>query len=104
MYFSIRKDRFFSVSFAGLITSIIVDSLDFQTFAEDAVNIYGSLWNLIKVDNVALGFEEYGIVKDFTVPLAQQGISIFYLSTFTTDYILIGEEDIEKASDILTHR
>jgi len=43
-------------------------------------------------------------VKDFTVPLAQQEISIFYLSTFTTDYILINEGDVSRASEILTHR
>jgi hypothetical protein len=99
-----RKDRFFNVSFAGLTTSIIVEKEDFQLFEEDAVNVYGDLWSVIKIDSVPLGFEEYGIVKDFSVPLAQQDISIFYLSTFTNDYILIGEADIDKASEILAQR
>ena len=100
-FFFSRSNRFFSVSFAGLTTSIIVDEIDMKKFEEDAVNVYGGLWNVLRVDSVPLGFEESGIVRDFAVPLAQQEISIFYLSTFITDYILISEHDVDRARDIL---
>jgi hypothetical protein len=40
-----------------------------------------------------LGFDEVGIVASFTAPLARAGISCFYLSTFMSDFILVGDFD-----------
>jgi hypothetical protein len=34
-------------------------------------------------------------------PLAKAGVSIFAISTFDTDYILVKEENIERATEAL---
>lgn len=44
-----------------------------------------------------LPFTATGILDSILHPLAQQEISVFTLSTFDTDYVLIHETDIEKA-------
>lgn len=57
-------------------------------------------WRCLKVDAV-LDFSLVGILASLTLPLAQEGISIFALSTFNTDYLLIKDKDVEKAIMVL---
>jgi len=57
-------------------------------------------WKAIKIIG-PLDFGLTGILSSLTVPLAQNGISIFAISTFDTDYILIKENDLDNAKRIL---
>lgn len=43
-----------------------------------------------------------GILSRITSILADNGIGIFAVSTFDTDYILVREENLERAKDSLT--
>ena len=38
-----------------------------------------------------------GVVASLSQPLAEAGIGIFVISTFDTDYLLVKENDLEKA-------
>lgn len=58
-------------------------------------------WCCLKVDDV-LDFSLVGILASLTLPLAQEGISIFALSTYNTDYLFIKDKDINKAIAVLT--
>jgi hypothetical protein len=42
-------------------------------------------------------FQETGILASFIDPCAQAGIPIFAVSTFDTDYVLVKDEDKERA-------
>lgn len=44
-----------------------------------------------------------GVVAALANPLADAGISIFAISTFDTDYILVNEPDFDAAVGALTH-
>jgi hypothetical protein len=57
-------------------------------------------WRAFKVEG-PLGFTLTGIVSVLSSPLAQAEISIFYISTYETDYILVKEENLEKAKKVL---
>jgi hypothetical protein len=57
-------------------------------------------WNAIKIIG-PLDFGLTGILSSLTVPLAENSISIFAISSYDTDYILIKEKDITKAKLIL---
>jgi uncharacterized protein len=57
-------------------------------------------WRALKVKG-PLGFVMTGIVSSLSGPLAKEGVSILYISTFETDYILVGEENLEKAKKVL---
>lgn len=38
-----------------------------------------------------------GVVASLSRPLAEAGIGIFVISTFDTDYLLVKDNDLEKA-------
>ena len=48
-----------------------------------------------------LGFVSTGIVSSLSSPLAEAGISIFYIYTYETDHILVEDKNLEKAKKIL---
>ena len=57
-------------------------------------------WRAFKIEG-PLGFVSTGIVSSLSGPLAEAEISILYISTFETDYILVKEENLNKAAKIL---
>jgi hypothetical protein len=58
-------------------------------------------WSVMKVAG-SLEFSETGILAGITSILAEAGISIFAVSTFDTDYILVKDAQIRAAKDALT--
>ena len=49
-----------------------------------------------------LDFSLTGILSSLATPLAKAKISIFAISTFNTDYILVKEEKLESAMKVLS--
>jgi hypothetical protein len=45
----------------------------------------------------SLSFEEVGVLRDITHLLAEAGVSVFVVSTFETDYILVREAALDEA-------
>lgn len=54
-------------------------------------------WRLLRVEG-PLDFSLTGILHRITAPLAAAGISLFAMSTFDTDYVLVKERDLEDAA------
>jgi len=48
-----------------------------------------------------LGFSEVGIISALTQPLSENGVGVFALSTFDTDYLMVKEKDLAKTIDAL---
>jgi hypothetical protein len=72
--------------------------------AEDNVPEYiksEKSWCVIKVLG-PLDFALTGVLSALLKPLAENKISIFAISTFDTDYILVKEENLKKAMNILS--
>jgi hypothetical protein len=42
-----------------------------------------------------------GILASLATPLASSGVSIFVVSTYDTDYVMVQERDLERAKDAL---
>lgn len=59
-------------------------------------------WSILKVEG-PLDFSLIGILSSISTVLAQKGISIFAVSTYDTDYILVKEKDISNAIDALSN-
>ena len=51
---------------------------------------------VLRIDSV-LAFALTGVLSSIAVPLADASISIFAVSSFDTDYILIADRDVEQA-------
>lgn len=58
-------------------------------------------WRAFKVEGL-LDFALTGILAGIAKPLAESEISIFAISTYNTDYILVKEENLEKAIKVLS--
>lgn len=57
-------------------------------------------WSCFKIAG-PIPFEEVGVLASLVAPLAARGISIFAISTFDTDYVLVKQEFAERATQAL---
>jgi hypothetical protein len=57
-------------------------------------------WVAIKVQG-PLDFSLTGVLASLTAPLAAHGIPIFAISTFDTDYLLVKEQYLSRAREVL---
>ena len=57
-------------------------------------------WRALRVVG-QLDFTLTGILAALSAPLADAGISIFAISTFDTDYVLVKARDLDKATRVL---
>jgi hypothetical protein len=57
-------------------------------------------WRWLRVAGT-MPFSVIGVLASLTAPLAEAGISIFAISTFDTDYLLVRENDLAAAVDAL---
>jgi len=59
-------------------------------------------WRALMVQG-PLNFSDTGILASLAGPLSDAGISIFALSTFITDYILVKDAEVDHAVKVLTN-
>ncbi len=90
----VSNSKFYSITRTHDELSLVVE----QNLTTD--NMKSSKgWVAFKVDGV-LDFSLTGILYQLSKPLAEAKISIFAISTFNTDYILIKQENAEQASQL----
>jgi len=58
-------------------------------------------WRCLRVAG-PLGFGMTGVLASLSGPLASSGVSIFVVSTYETDYLMVQERVLERAVDALT--
>lgn len=58
-------------------------------------------WKAFKLESTSDLFS-VGIVSSLSAPLAKAGISIFNISTYETNYVLVEEKNLAKAEKILS--
>jgi hypothetical protein len=90
------KDKsFFSVSKTSDELSIICSQRHVPSDVKAEKN-----WRAIKVEGI-LDFSLSGILISILKPLAEAEISVFVISAYPTDYILVKEKELKKALKIL---
>lgn len=57
-------------------------------------------WRALKIDG-ELDFGLVGVLAEISGLLAAEGISLFAISTYNTDYILLKKHDFERAGELL---
>jgi hypothetical protein len=57
-------------------------------------------WRCLQVQGV-FGFSEAGIHVSLAIPLAEADISVLAIATYATDYLLVKEENVERALQVL---
>jgi len=96
-----RDDRFFSFTQTDSTLSIIMDAATMSLFPDHTLNTQEGAWRLISIGDGPLGFDQCGIVSEYSTPLSEQDIGLFYLSTFSSDYIMVSDQDYERALECL---
>ncbi|KAG0248927.1 GATS protein-like 3 [Mortierella polycephala] len=80
--------------------SIIMDDATMSLFPDNTLNTQAGDWRLIAIGDGPLG-DKCGIMSAFSRPLNENGIGLFYLSTFNSDYIMVNDQDFEQTVDYL---
>ncbi|KAI9014954.1 hypothetical protein BC832DRAFT_546898 [Gaertneriomyces semiglobifer] len=93
-----KNDAFFSLTENALEVSIVADvesvSRDFPTPAQcPGLAICPDPFRALQIDNdAAYGMDHSAKrINEISAPLAKAGVSIFYLSTYQTDYVFVKE-------------
>jgi hypothetical protein len=60
-------------------------------------------WRMLKLEG-PFDFNLVGVLLAVIQPLAEKGVSIFAVSTYDTDYVLVHEPQLEQAVTALTER
>ena len=60
-------------------------------------------WRVLKLEG-PFGFSEVGVLVSVAGPLAGAGVSVFAVSTYDTDYVLVKEEQLRPAVAALRGR
>lgn len=91
----VYKQEFYSITKTDEELSIVVNE-DVNILS----NVVEDNWKAIKIVGT-LDFALIGILSKISTILAQAEISIYALSTYNTDYILVKDDKLEKAIKVL---
>jgi len=58
-------------------------------------------WRCFRIDG-SFDLNQIGVISSLAAPLAQAGISIFVVSSYDTDYIMVNEEKVEQAIAVIS--
>uniref|UniRef100_A0A6B2LB17 CASTOR ACT domain-containing protein n=1 Tax=Arcella intermedia TaxID=1963864 RepID=A0A6B2LB17_9EUKA len=88
--------KFFSFTDTTTEISIVMEERLLEVFPSGLLELSPKVWRSLEIVNSTYSGISTG-VHSISSPLANAGISIFYISTYETDIILIPDEDITKA-------
>ncbi|MDY0236466.1 MAG: ACT domain-containing protein [Gudongella sp.] len=89
------KGEFYSITKTEDELSILCSEIDIPSDVKCERN-----WRILKVEG-PLDFSLVGILSSISAVLAKVKISIFVISTFDTDYILVKDKDLAKSIESL---
>jgi hypothetical protein len=92
----IDKPGFYSITRTAEELSVVCSQERVPLEAESETG-----WRCFQLSG-SFDFSEIGIIFSLTQPLAENDISVFVISTFDTDYLMVKAESFTKAIDVLT--
>lgn len=91
----VNKSEFYSITQTDNELSIVCHQENVPVSVKSERN-----WKIIAIDE-ELDFSLIGIISKISTLLAENNISIFVVSTFDTDYILVKQENFDKTVKLL---
>jgi len=98
-WLSIVNCKFLSITKTAEELSIVCEQTIIPKQLASTVSVVKD-WYALKIEG-PLDFSLTGILSTLLQPLAEEKISIFALSTYDTDYILVKEKNLKQAVEIL---
>ncbi len=93
---ALSTSQFGSITASSEEISIVCDE---SVVPENVKAVKG--WRAFKVEG-PLDLTMTGVIASLTGPLAAAGVSVFTLSTYDSDYILVKSESLDKAVEVLS--
>jgi len=59
------------------------------------------VWRALRVSEGPMGVSGVGVCQQLSTPLANAGVSVIYISTFNTDYVLVEESKLAQTVTVL---
>ena len=91
---------FFSITYTEDEISVVIEERKLDLFKSTEIDKLNTNYVNIKVDEV-LEFSLVGILYKITEILKTLKISVFVISTYNTDYIMIEKKNLERAVESL---
>ena len=91
---------FFSITYTEDEISVVIEERKLDLFKSTEIDKLNTNYVNIKVDEV-LDFSLVGILYKITEILKTLKISVFVISTYNTDYIMIDKKNLERAVESL---
>ena len=98
-----KEDKFFSLTLTRDEISLVFPTEKEDDSEESSSSLFSDLspgWRAFRVVG-QLDFALVGILSRLSGVLASAGVSLFAVSTFDTDYVLVKEEQWEKCLQVL---
>ena len=95
MNHNFKSSEFFSITKTKDELSIVAK----ENLFNDYLKVENG-WKILKINNI-LDFSLIGILSQISTILANENISIFVISTYNTDYIMVKSENVNKAIEAL---
>ncbi|MBL8177700.1 MAG: ACT domain-containing protein [Bryobacterales bacterium] len=83
---------FFSCTVTGSESSYVME----EALVPEGIEAENLGWRVLMVEG-PLDFALTGVLASLAAPLAEAGVSIFAVSTYDTDYVLVKEETLPRA-------
>lgn len=93
----VKEGSFFSITKTAQELSIV--------FPQEKIPggvLFEKDWKAFRMEGFIDGMHSVGIIASLSKPLAENGISIFNISTYETNYLLVEEKNLESAKEILS--
>lgn len=95
----LEESRFFSVSRTPEELSVVAETAILEGSLDEKDRLLTG-WTAFRVAGI-LDFSWAGIMAKISAPLAEANISIFTVSTWDTDYVLVRRDNEEQAREVL---
>ncbi|KNC46814.1 uncharacterized protein AMSG_03245 [Thecamonas trahens ATCC 50062] len=101
----LSSSAFVSVTHIHDELSLVVDEETLSLFLPhaDVVNLHSQAWRVIEISEDSMQ-SAAGVFGRLSAPLAEHDISIFYLSTYASDYVLVPAAQVRDAIAALKSR
>jgi len=97
VFYPERSHRFFSFTETPDEISVILDVASVQSFPPGSLTVCDRKWNALQICEGSFGSHGSDTINKFSKPLADACVSIFNVSTYSNDYTLIEEHNMDKS-------
>ncbi len=92
-----KTSSFFTILKSSTENSVVIESSNLDILKNEITVASQEYWSLFRLAG-SFDFDQAGVLAGLIAPISAEGIGIFVISSFDTDYLLIQQKDVDKLS------